>query len=119
VASAIIMNPRTFCMLDLKAVESSSTEPPGPTVASVPATLRSMVDATVDTLLVVSIRDPGIAYVDTHYAGEMQALGSAAGFVRIDVRGADHTFTPVGSQDQVLEAVTAHLARRYIAPSRA
>jgi alpha-beta hydrolase superfamily lysophospholipase len=113
VASAVIMNPRTFCMLDLKAVESSSTEPPAPTVASVPATLRSMVDATVDTLLVVSIRDPGIAYVDAHYAGEMQALGSAAGFVRIDVPGADHTFTPVSSQDRVLEAVTAHLERRY------
>ncbi|HLK90108.1 MAG TPA: alpha/beta hydrolase [Polyangia bacterium] len=113
VATAVIMNPRTFCMLDLKAVESSSSEPPGPTVASVPAALRSMVDATVDTLLVVSLRDPGIAYVDTHYAGEMRALGSAAGFVRIDIRGADHTFTPVGSQDRVLEAVTAHLARRY------
>ena len=115
VATAVIMNPRTFCMLDLRAVESASTEPPAPSVDSVPGTLGTMARGGVDTLLLVSERDPGVAYVDTHQAGEMGALAVAPGFRRIDLPGADHTFTPVSSQRRVLDLVTVHLAERYFA----
>jgi len=110
VATAIIMNPRTFCMLDLRAVESASAEPPAPSVESVPGTLGMMVQGGVDTFLVVSERDPGIAYVDAHQGGQMRALDSAPRFRRVNLPGADHTFTPVSSQRRVLELVTAHLS---------
>ena len=113
VATALIMNPRTFCRLDLRAVESSGTEPPSPTVESVPATLRAMVDAGVDTFLLVSVADPGIAYVDAHFGAEMASLTGAVGFTRLDLSGADHTFTPVSAQEKVLATVTQHLLTRF------
>jgi len=114
VATAVIMNPRTFCMLDLQAVESASAEPPGPTVNSVPSTLGAMASGGVDTLLIVSVKDPGIAYVDTHFPDDIKRVADLPAFRRIDVVGTDHTFTPVFSQVKVEELVTRHLAARYL-----
>jgi len=88
----------------------ASAEPPAPSVESVPGTLGTMVQGGVDTFLVVSERDPGIAYVDAHQGGQMRALDDAPRFRRVDLPGADHTFTPVSSQRRVLELVTAHLS---------
>jgi alpha-beta hydrolase superfamily lysophospholipase len=112
VATAVIMNPRTFCMLDLRAVESASAEPPDVGADSVPGALGTMVRGGVDTLLLVSERDPGIAYVDTHQGDDMKELAARTGFRRIDLPGADHTFTPVSAQRRVLDLVTEHLTQR-------
>jgi hypothetical protein len=72
-----------------------------------------MAENGVDALLVVSIADPGVAYVDAHAGDAMRALYEVRGFQRIDISGADHTFTPVMSQRKVSEALTRHLTARF------
>jgi len=110
-AGAWLLNPRTFCVLDLAAVESGV--PPASPVDDVPRSLRKMADRGVDTLLIVSRNDPGVAYVDVHAAVEMHALVGTPGFQRVDLDGADHSFTPVVAQKRVSDLLTEHLAARY------
>jgi hypothetical protein len=57
-----------------------------------------MAERGVDTVLVVSRNDPGVAYVDAHAADEMRSLDGRSGFQRVDLDGADHSFTPVALQ---------------------
>ncbi len=114
IASAIVMNPRTFLMLDLQAVESRSDNPAAPDAIEVPRTLGRMAEAGVDTLLVVSENDPGVAYADRHFTDEMRALERVVGFTRKTISGADHTFTPVLAQRRVVDLVTAHLSALYL-----
>ncbi len=111
VAGAWLLNPRTFCVLDLAAVESGA--PPATSVDDVPRALRKMTERGVDTLLIVSRNDPGVAYVDAHASTGMSALGSLSGFQRVDLDGADHSFTPVTTQKRVSDLLTEHLAGRY------
>jgi dienelactone hydrolase len=111
VAGAWILNPRTFCVLDLAAVESGV--PPAAPVDEVPRELRKMADRGVDTLLVVSRNDPGVAYVDAHAGREMGALTGIPGYERVDLDGADHSFTPVVAQIRVSDLLTSHLTRLY------
>jgi alpha-beta hydrolase superfamily lysophospholipase len=111
VVAAWLLNPRTFCVLDLAAVESGV--PPTSPVDEVPRTLRSMSERGVDTLLVVSRNDPGVAYVDLHAGDGMRALVGVPAFQRIDLDGADHSFTPVVVQESVARLLTEHLAARY------
>lgn len=108
VVGAWLLNPRTFCVLALAAVESGA--PPTSPVDDVPRALRAMADRGVDTLLVVSRNDPGVAYVDAHAAEEMRALEGRVGFQRVDLDGADHSFTPVALQRRVSDLLTEHLA---------
>jgi hypothetical protein len=72
-----------------------------------------MLERGVRPLLMVSQRDPGIAYVDAHARTEMEALRNLPGFERFDVGGADHTFTPVAAQCRVVDLLTRHLHSRY------
>jgi hypothetical protein len=113
IVGAWLLNPRTFCVLDLHAVESADGAPPSTSVEDVPHTLRAMVDRGVDTLLVASRDDPGVSYVDAHAGTEMAALGSLAGYRRVDVDGADHTFTPVAKQRFLSDLLTEHLVAKY------
>ena len=113
VVGAWMLNPRTFGVLDLAAVETGDGSPPATPVSQVPRNLRGMAEAGVDALLVVSIADPGTAYVDAHAGDEMRALSGVAGFQRIDIDGADHTFTPVATQRRVSDVLTRHLASRF------
>ncbi len=110
VAGAWLLNPRTFCVLDLAAVESGV--PPASSVDEVPRALRKMADRGVDTLLVVSRNDPGVAYVDAHATVEMRALEGVPNFKRVDLDGSDHSFTPVAAQTRVSDVLTEHLAAR-------
>src|SRR5439155_21963126 len=66
VAGAGLLNPRTFCVLDLAGVESADSTPPTTPAEEVPGTLRRMSERGVDTLLLVSRKDPGVSYVDVH-----------------------------------------------------
>jgi alpha-beta hydrolase superfamily lysophospholipase len=116
IAGAWMLNPRTFCVLDLAQVESSDGSPPTTSVEEVPRMLRAMAERGVDALLVVSRSDPGVAYVDVHATDAMQGLESAAGFERVDLDGSDHTFTPVGTQERVSDLLTEHLTTRYGGP---
>jgi alpha-beta hydrolase superfamily lysophospholipase len=113
VVGAWLLNPRTFCVLDLAAVESADGAPPTTSVDQVPHMLRGMVDRGVDTFLVVSRNDPGVAYVDSHAAGDMRSLSSVTSFRRVDFDGADHTFTPVAAQERLSDILTEHLVAKY------
>jgi len=113
VVGAWMLNPRTFCVLDLAAVESGDGAPPATSVSEVPRHLREMADGGVDALLVVSVGDPGVAYVDAHAGEQMRALSGVAGFRRVDIAGADHTFTPVTTQERVSDLLTQHLVGHY------
>ena len=115
-AGSWILNPRTFGVLDLTAVESGA--PPTTPVADVPEALRSMAERGVDTTLVVSRGDPGVAYVDAHAGDAMRDLSSVDGFVRFDLEGADHPFTPVTVQQQVSDRLTERLVARFLGPPR-
>jgi pimeloyl-ACP methyl ester carboxylesterase len=112
-AGAWMLNPRTFCVLDLAEVESGQGTPPTTTVEEVPRALRAMADRGVDAFLLVSKNDPGVSYVDGHAAKEMHALAGVKGFHREDIAGADHTFTPVAVQAQVIDCLTEHLVARF------
>ncbi len=113
VAAVCMLNPRTFCVLDLTAVEGGEGAPATESVADVPRTLRQMSERGVETLLLVSRNDPGVAYVDTHAGDAMRALGEVPRFRRINITGADHAFTPVEAQRRVSDALTEHLLARY------
>lgn len=109
VAGAWLLNPRTFGVLALAAVESGA--PPTTPVDEVPLELRRMAERDVDTLLVVSRNDPGVAYVDKHAGDAMRALEGVARFRRVDLDGADHSFTPMAIQESVSAILTEHLAK--------
>src|SRR6185437_16493126 len=123
VVGAVILNPRTFCVNDLAQVETGN--PPGVLAAAgrvagiegeaapVPESLRRMVERGVDSLLVVTEKDPGVSYVDERWGTEMRALPGLAGFRREDVPGADHNFTSLWDQETVSNLVTDHLAQRW------
>jgi alpha-beta hydrolase superfamily lysophospholipase len=111
VAGALLLNPRTFCVLDLTAVESGV--PPATPVEEVPRALRAMTERGVDTLIVVSRNDPGVAYVDAHAVEAMRALEGLPRYQRVDLDGTDHSFTPVTTQKRVSDLLTEHLAARY------
>lgn len=113
VAGAGMLNPRTFCVLDLAAVESADSTPPTTPVEDVPRTLRRMAERGVDTLLLVSRKDPGVNYVDAHASDAMRALVAVPGFRRVDLDATDHTFTPIAAQERVIDLVTDHLLARY------
>jgi alpha-beta hydrolase superfamily lysophospholipase len=111
VVGAWLLNPRTFTVLELAAVESGI--PPTTSVDNVPRTLREMADRGVDTLLVVSRNDPGVAYVDAYASDEMRALTGVAGYERVDLDGADHSFTPVAVQARVSDLLSEHLQAHH------
>jgi pimeloyl-ACP methyl ester carboxylesterase len=83
-------------------------------IEDVPSALKQMAERGVDTFLVVTIHDPGVDFIDTHYGDGMQALGSVRNFRREDLAGTDHTFTSVWSQGHVMSTVREHLARRHL-----
>ncbi len=109
VAGVYILNPRTFCVLDLTAVEGGEGAPVTDSVEDVPRNLRRMSERGVRTLLLVSRNDPGVAYVDAHAADAMGGLSAVNGFQRINISGADHAFTPVDAQKRVSDLLTEHL----------
>jgi alpha-beta hydrolase superfamily lysophospholipase len=113
VAGVCILNPRTFCVLDLTAVEGGEGAPVTESVDAVPRTLRQMASRGVETLLLVSRNDPGVSYVDTNAAEAMRSLSDARGFSRVDIGGADHAFTPVEAQERVVDILTEHLLKHY------
>jgi hypothetical protein len=81
----------------------------------VPESLRRIVERGVDTLLIVSEKDPGVHHVDTRWGDAMRALGDLPGFRREDLPGTDHNFTSIWAQETVIELCAHHLEQRHIA----
>jgi hypothetical protein len=83
-------------------------------IEDVPSALRTMAERGVDTFLVVTIHDPGVDFIDTHYGDGMRELAQVKNFRREDLAGTDHTFTSVWSQGHVKQTVKDHLTRRHL-----
>jgi hypothetical protein len=71
------------------------------------------VERGVDTLLVVTERDPGVDYVDNHWGEEMRALAALPGYHRHEIAGTDHNFTSIWSQERVAAICADHLRRTF------
>ena len=84
-----------------------------PEVKNVPESLESMAKRGVDMLLVSTVGDPGIKFVDTHFPDRMKSLEKVRGFKRKNFKGTDHTFTSRYAQKLVLETITDHLIRNH------
>ncbi|HEY2743923.1 MAG TPA: alpha/beta hydrolase [Polyangia bacterium] len=82
-------------------------------IDDVPARLRELADRGVDTLLVKSDHDPGVEFVDRHFARQMRALDGLPRFRRVDLAGTDHTFTSLFAQELLATALGDHLARGW------
>ena len=82
-------------------------------IDDVPARLRELADRGVDTLLVKSDHDPGVEFVDRHFARQMRALDGLPRFRRADLAGTDHTFTSLFAQELLAAALTDHLAQSW------
>jgi pimeloyl-ACP methyl ester carboxylesterase len=83
--------------------------------ADVPACLRLMAERGVDTLLLTTVHDPGVDYVDVHFGKAMQDLAGLPNYRREDVDGTDHTFTSIWSQQHIRTTIRDHLAKRHLA----
>jgi hypothetical protein len=81
-------------------------------VDEVPRAIRAAAERGLRMLLLVGRRDPGVSYVDAH-AGEVMKALSIPGYERIDLEATDHTFTPVGVQERVLELLSERLAAAW------
>lgn len=109
VAGAVMMNPRTFLELGLERVEGQDPAGGASDAVSTAEALRvtdglaTIAGRGVDALLVVSARDPGIDFVDRHAPEAMRAVLGRPGCRRVDVPGADHTFTTLASQRRVTD----------------
>ena len=120
VAGAVMMNPRTFLELSLGSVEGQAPDAWSPDAAStvealrVTAGLEAISARGIDALLLVSRRDPGVDFVDRYAPEAMRAAERLPGFRRVDVDGADHTFTTLASQRRVSDLVTAEFLAGYL-----
>jgi alpha-beta hydrolase superfamily lysophospholipase len=112
IAGAVMINPRTFGVLDLPAVESASSAPPSTPAEDVPRSLREAAERGVRLLLLVGRKDPGVNYLDVHAGPAMTGL-AVDGYQRIDLDATDHTFTPVAVQERVLEILSDHVLSRH------
>ena len=84
-----------------------------PEIKDVPESLEWMAKKGVDTLLVATVGDPGVKFVDTNFSEKMKALEKVTGFRRKNFKGTDHTFTSRYAQTLVLKTITDHLVRNH------
>ena len=119
-AGVVMMNPRTFLDLDLNRVEQPAPRIPRESepieteeAGRVPAGLQQISERSIDAMLVVSERDPGVDYVDRHAPAAMREAETLPRFRRVDIRGADHTFTTIASQRRVVDLVTDEYLSRH------
>jgi dienelactone hydrolase len=84
-----------------------------PEARDVIADLRSMASRGADTLLLCSEDDPGLVYLMKYFGKGLGELSGVRGFRREVVKGTDHTFTPVWSQDLLSDMLTQHLLKQH------
>jgi alpha-beta hydrolase superfamily lysophospholipase len=87
--------------------------PRGPEAKDVTADLRAMADRGADTFLLCSEDDPGLVYLQKYFGRGLAELAGARGFRREVVKGTDHTFTPLWSQDLLSDMLTEHLRQKH------
>ena len=75
--------------------------------------LRRLVDAGTEVLMIFSAHDPGLDYVNLYAGSEIRRLAGRQNFHLELIEGPDHTFTPVWSQERLVDLITAHLRLRH------
>ena len=75
--------------------------------------LRSMASRGTDTLLLCSEDDPGLLYLLKYFGRELDGLDGLPGYRKEVVKGIDHTFTPLWSQDLLSDMLTEHLLQKH------
>lgn len=71
--------------------------------------LRAIAGRGADALLLCSEDDPGLEYLVQYFGDELAALDGLPGYRKVIVKGTDHTFTPLWSQDMLSDVLTEHL----------
>jgi pimeloyl-ACP methyl ester carboxylesterase len=72
-----------------------------------------MSDRGIESLLVFSFNDGGIDMIEKHLGGNARRMAGRKNFHLAIVEGADHTFTPIGSQQALYDIVTRYVTERW------
>jgi alpha/beta superfamily hydrolase len=75
--------------------------------------IATLLDRDVDVLLVYSATDPGLDYLTMETGRSLDRLRRRPNLRLELVQQADHTFTPLASQDRLTTILTAHLDRVF------
>lgn len=75
--------------------------------------LRQMAARGTDTFLLCSEDDPGLLYLLKYFGPELATLDGTANYRKDIVKGTDHTFTPIWSQDALSDMLAEHLAKTH------
>jgi alpha-beta hydrolase superfamily lysophospholipase len=73
----------------------------------------SLSDRGVESLLVFSFSDGGLDMIARHLGNEGRRMRARSNFVLSVVEGADHTFTPIASQEALYGLVREFIATRF------
>lgn len=77
------------------------------------ADLKKMAERGADAFLLCSEDDPGLVYLLRYFGKGLAELSRVRGFRQEVVKGTDHTFTPIWSQDLLSDMLTQHLLSRH------
>ena len=72
-----------------------------------------MSDRGLHSLLIFSANDGGLDMLESHLGGGAKKMKTRSNFHMEIVDGADHTFTPVWSQQWLYETIAGHVADRF------
>ena len=70
-------------------------------------------DRGVESFLVFSFSDGGLDVIERHLGGEGRRMRGRRNFELAIVEGADHTFTPVASQEALYALIQRYVATRF------
>jgi dienelactone hydrolase len=86
-------------------------EKKAPEARDVIADIRSIAARGADTFLLCSEDDPGLLYLLKYFGKELSSLDGVPRYRKEIVKGTDHTFTPLWSQDMLSDMLTEHLLK--------
>ncbi len=100
-------------VMRLLGEKGSSDEGDKPEARDVIRDLRQMATRGTDTFLLCSEDDPGLLYLIKYFGKELDRLDGMPGYRRDLVKGTDHTFTPLWSQDVLSDMLTERLLKTH------
>jgi alpha-beta hydrolase superfamily lysophospholipase len=77
------------------------------------ADLPRLVLSGTDVFMLFSARNPGLDHIDLHARRQVRRLAGRPNFQIEVIEGPDHTFTPLWSQERLLDMVSVRLAERH------
>lgn len=80
--------------------------------------MKQLGERGTDTLMIMSVQDDGLDYVEFHLGRRGRRLRRDPHFRMVMVEDADHTFSTVASQHVVIDAVREHLDKLHQVPEQ-